>query len=80
MKALPVSPTKRLAECIGVWLAEHMESSITGILNTSTQKEHTLVTNFFFHPDIVYTCPGIKDLVVIWENVKINKKIMLQTH
>ena len=41
--------TKRLAEHIGIRLAENTESSIIGNLNTSTQKEYSLVTDFFFH-------------------------------
>lgn len=35
---------------------------------TSTSIDYTKVTNFFFRPDIVYTCPGMKDTICIWDN------------
>lgn len=42
------------------------ESPNTSILGDDTCYED--VKAFYFRPDIVYTCPGANDFVVVWEN------------
>ncbi|XP_063228207.1 uncharacterized protein LOC134534095 isoform X1 [Bacillus rossius redtenbacheri] len=80
-RALPNSPRKQkavvtgLAKRIGLQLTTTMEESIAGTRNRC--KEETSVINFLYRPDIVYTCPGMKDVLTVWEN---GKKVKLQKH
>lgn len=69
MKALPQSPGKKkavvteLARKLNISLAESQNISIS---NEDARYEH--VKEFYYRPDIVYTCPGANDFVVVWEN------------
>ena len=38
---------------------------------------YKIVTDFYFRSDIVYTCPGMKDVITIWKD---GKKVKLQKH
>ena len=70
--SLPKSPRKKaqvvlgLAEAVGVNLNESMERK----LNEKTERKQKLVKKFFFEKDIVYTAPGMKDLITVCENSK----------
>lgn len=52
-----------------------MKSNIEKTEETSNLKQ--LVVSFFYRSAIVYTCPGMKDSIAIWEN---GKKLTLQKH
>lgn len=79
-RSLPMSPRKQqavvtgLAKRVGIRLANQMDQDL--VINRE-QSDHLAVTSFFFRPDIVYTCPGMKDIVTIWAN---GKKEKLQKH
>lgn len=71
-RALPSSPRKQKAEItglaknVGINLERKMEQ---GLINSAPQKiDYSEVKEFFLRPDIVYTCPGMKDVVTVWEN------------
>ena len=63
IRALPTSPRKKvavvegLAKKVGITLANKIENN----MSSNHGKDYSQVTEFFFHPDIVYTCPGMKD-------------------
>ncbi|XP_071034011.1 uncharacterized protein [Parasteatoda tepidariorum] len=77
MKALPKSPRKRaavmagLTKRVGMTLDKEMEKS------KQSSIDYSKVINFFFRPDIIYTCPGMKDSICVWEG---GEKKVLQKH
>ena len=46
-------------------------------MSSNHGKDYSQVTEFFFRPDIVYTCPGMKDSMCVWTS---GKKQILQKH
>ena len=39
-------------------------------LDSETRQKHEIVKQFFFEKDIVYTAPGLKDYVTVYEGGK----------
>ena len=39
-------------------------------LNEEAQTKQKLINKFFYEMDIVYTAPGMKDFITVWENDK----------
>ena len=39
-------------------------------LDSETKQKHEIVKQFFFEKDIVYTAPGLKDYVTVYEGGK----------
>ena len=73
-KNLPLSPSKKLAAVAG--LANHvgleLNDKMTANLNGSTKRglsedDVNLITDFYYRTDIVYTLPGMKDEMTVWE-------------
>lgn len=69
VKSLPSSPSKkkvvaRIATHLGLKIQKEMKSK----MNNTEIPELDHVQKFFFRSDIVYTSPGIKDEMVVWEN------------
>ena len=54
---------KALAKKSGIIHSEKQPSS-----NVTSNETAEFVKNFFTRPDIVYTMPGMKDDITIWEN------------
>lgn len=83
VRSLPNSPRKQravvtgLAKRVGISLSNIMEENLACTSSRPTQIEEATVTNFFYRPDIVYTCPGIKDVITVWQE---GKKEKLQKH
>lgn len=80
-RALPNSPRKQkavvtgLAKRIGIQLANEMEEQ--HLEGRNGDLEEATVVNFFYRPEIVYTCPGMKDVLTIWKDGEMKK---LQKH
>lgn len=69
LKALPQSPRKKKA--VVTELARKMNIALAESPNISTSGDDTRyddVKAFYYRPDIVYTCPGANDFIVVWEN------------
>lgn len=70
MKSLPCSPSKKkevfknVASSLGFKFELEKEMNVNKTI-TETESE---AQNFFFRTDIVYTTPGVKDEMVVWEN------------
>ena len=73
---LPSSPRRQkaavsgLAKRIGVNLMENFQGALDNSQSSRGTSKETidLVANFYVRSDIVYTQPGMKDEMVIWEN------------
>lgn len=81
-RALPKSPRKKravvqgLAKQVGVELSNKMGKEIANC-STENNIDYSVVTKFYFRPDIAYTCPGMKDSIAVWED---GNKVTLQRH
>lgn len=77
VKSLPKSPRKQqtvvsgLAKRVGLPLVDEMNRNI------SDRKDFSKVVDFYLRSDIVYTCPGMKDSMTVWQE---GKKSVLQKH
>lgn len=80
-RALPNSPRKQkavvtgFAKRIGIQLANEMEEHLEE--RNGDLKEATVV-NFLYRPEIVYTCPGMKDVLTFWKDGE-KKKLQNRT-
>lgn len=69
LKALPQSPSKKRA--VVTELALKMNIPLAESLSPNTpsiDSHYEDIEAFYYRPDIVYTCPGANDFVVVWEN------------
>ena len=73
LRALPASPQKKhavvcgLAKRVGVQLEDKMNVSLGNHGRALDDEMQTAVINFYYRPDIVYTMPGMKDEMVVWD-------------
>jgi len=73
MRALPGSPQKKhaivcgLAKRVGVQLEAKMNTTLGKNGYALDDQTRTAVINFYYRPDIVYTMPGMKDEMVVWD-------------
>ena len=73
---LPVSPRKKIAVVSGLAsrVGIELSSKMSNHMNPSSQEMSaglkSLINDFYFRSDIVYTMPGLKDEMVIWINGK----------
>ena len=81
-QSLPTSPRRRKAVIAG--LVSHIGLNLEGKLERNIQKLQGLsdetkecIKNFFFRPDISYTMPGMKDMMIIWSD---GGKLKLRKH
>ena len=70
-RALPKSPRKKMA--VLTCLAERAGLSpsaeeVVDRSNANSKMDYSKVRDFYFRPDIVYTCPGMNDCITVWEN------------
>lgn len=74
VQALPSSPTKRdyiikgLCGRYGIRLADEMERELKKNDDENWDYDENSVKKFYFRPDIVYTCPGMKDCMTSWKS------------
>lgn len=64
-KELPDSPRRKSAVIKGLASEISLDLNKSKVTNISYYKEY--IEHFFFQPDIVYTMPGIKDEMVVWD-------------
>lgn len=80
LRSLPSCPIKKqcvirgVAKRVGIELVKKMNENLNDSRNETVEQE---IKDFYFRPDIVYTCPGMKDCMVVWEN---GEKNTLQKH
>ena len=55
-----------LAKSVGLQLEQCMQKE----LDSETKRNYEIVKQFFFEKDIVYTAPGLKDYVTVYEGGK----------
>lgn len=83
VRSLPNSPRKQkavvtgLATRVGLKLSNAMEENLACTSSRPARTQDASVINFFYRPDIVYTCPGMKDVITVWKD---GKKEKLQKH
>ena len=77
--SLPKSPRKKkaavsvLAKRTGVQLAETAYYKEGTVAHAMARDDEKLIRDFFFRTDIVYTAPGLKEEMTIWEDGKKHK-------
>ena len=74
LRALPRSPEKQhavvagIAMCIGFKLEEKMTAVLGKHGLNLSESRKAAVMDFYFRPDDVYTMPGMKDEMVVWDS------------
>ena len=78
VRLLPYSPTKQklvvagLAKYVGLQIKDVTERNLHGENQRGNQglpdNTVSLIKEFFYRPDIVYTAPGMRDEMTVWEN------------
>ncbi|KAF2896017.1 hypothetical protein ILUMI_10164 [Ignelater luminosus] len=69
------SVIKGVAKRLGLTIIDETENNENDV--DKQNKELAIVKNFYYRPDIVYTCLGMRDSMAIWKD---GKKITLQRH